>query len=173
MIFVQQNSGEVYLENFQPYDPSSCVSIWFSVLQGNFTISNTIFDQGNYIQILSANSGNISIFDTQITNSVFSKDVLYFSTGTIFVSIMNFKFFNNSLKSSIIHFDKTVNSSITISSLNISTNMPLPADGMLVPYFHYIFISTGQNNTISFQEFLIFNNSTSCNIQIYLNFLII
>ena len=154
------------MENFLFNDPLSCVSTWFSVSQGNFTITNSIFDHGNFIQILSASAGNISIFDCQIINSIFSQVGFYFSIGGLFASFINVTFFNNSLMDSFIHFENTENSSIIISSLNFSNNMPINTTIFveLSLYFHYIYISSGQNNTISFQNFMVFENSNSSNI---------
>ena len=145
------------MENFLFNDPLSCVSTWFSVSQGNFTITNSIFDHGNFIQILSASAGNISIFYCQIINSIFSQVGFYFSIGGLFASFINVTFFNNSLMDSFIHFENTENS---------SNNMPINTTIFveLSLYFHYIYISSVQNNTISFQNFMVFENSNSSNI---------
>ena len=159
IIFLQENSGEVYFNNFKFVDPQSFVSNWFSVLQGNFTIKNTIFEQGNFLQILSSSSGNISIFDCEFINSIFSNDIFYFSSNNLFVSFKNITFFNNLLTSSFINFYKTNNSTIIIDSLNVSNNNP----HYFMSNCRYLDFSSGQNNTISFQNFLIFSNSVSSN----------
>ena len=160
MIFLQENSGEVYLENLHSNDPHSSISTWFLVFQGNFTISKTIFDKGNFNQILSASSGKISIFDCQIINSILSQNSFDFSQGIMFAFFNNVTFFNNSLSSSFIYFFGTTNSSVILSSLNFSTNNPSSSTFSC----YYIYISSGQNNTISFQNFLVFSNSDSSNI---------
>lgn len=135
--------------------------MWFYVLNGNFTIRKTTFDQGKFNNILSASSGKITILDSQIINSPNLQDGFLFSQGNFQVSITNLTFFNNSVGNSFIHFDNIANSTIILSSLNFSFNNPY--DATMQPS-QYVYFSSGQNNTISFQNFLIFNGSVSCNI---------
>ena len=157
VIFLQENSGEVYLNNFQIVDPQSYVSNWFSVLEGDFTLKNTIFEQGNFTQILSSTAGNISIFDCEFINSIFTDDIFYFSSEYLFVSFKNITFFKNLLTSSFINFYEIDNSTIIIDSLNFSNNNPYD----FTSNCGYLYFSSGENNTISFQNYLIFSNSVS------------
>ena len=159
LVFIKLNEGEVFLENFTAINPQTCISIWFSVILGNFTLSKSKFESGTFNQILYAYSGTINVLDCQIFSSIFLKDGFSFTNEDLSVVFNNMTFFNNSLSNSFILFKNSMNSLIVLTSLMFSSNHP----SFYTLSCRYIYFNFGTNNTISLQSLFMFTQSTTGN----------
>ena len=133
----------------------SFFSFLFNVSGGILNIKNTTLSDQTFHTVVQASQGNITFVDSVVSGCLFYSDGFYFSGTGFLIVIQNITFFKNILVTSFLTFVEFTNSMITLNSLEFILNQPI----FYIFYTRYIAIMNGENNTIVFQNYLIFNLS--------------